>query len=304
MQNQIPSNRPEWTIIKLIKWATAYFKSHDIEGPRTSAEILLAHILGVKPIDLYLRYDQPLQGNELSAFKVLLKRRIDREPVAYIVGQKGFWTIDLAVTSDVLIPRPETECLVESAIEALSREETSTPKRLLDLGTGSGAVILSLAAQRSGHLYFASDISPQAIGIAQANARRYYPGEKIQFFCADWFSALGANSNYFDMILSNPPYIRTTDMEKLQPEIQAYEPAIALDGGHDGLCCVRRIIEQAYRYLKPRGLLIMEIDHDQKDDVHRLMRECCRYENFLCKKDYRGHDRVIQMRKKMLRMDV
>ena len=303
MQNRIPSNRPEWTIIKLIKWATAYFKSHDIEGPRTSAEILLAHILGVKPIDLYLRYDQPLQSDELSAFKVLLKRRIDREPVAYIVGQKGFWSIDLAVTNDVLIPRPETECLVEFALEALPQEETSTEKRLLELGTGCGAIILSLAFQQPDHLYFASDVSLNAIGIAQANARRYCLEDKVHFFCGNWLSPLDPNSDFFDMILSNPPYIRSADMEKLQPEIQAYEPAIALDGGADGLCCVRRVIDQAYRYLKPRGVLMLEIGHDQKDDVYRLMRECGRYENFLCKKDYRGHDRVIRMRKKMLRTD-
>jgi release factor glutamine methyltransferase len=303
MQNQIPDSRPEWTIIKLIKWATAYFKSHDIEGPRTSAEILLAHILGVKPIDLYLRYDQPLHGDELSAFKVLLKRRIDREPVAYIVGQKGFWSIDLAVTNDVLIPRPETECLVEFALEALPQEETSTAKRLMELGTGSGAIILSLASQQPDHLYFASDVSLNAIGIAQANARRYGLEDKIHFFCGNWLSPLGPNSDFFDMILSNPPYIRSADIEKLQPEIYAYEPVIALDGGSDGLCCLRRIIDQAYRYLKPRGVLMLEIGYDQKDDVHRLMRECGRYENFRCKKDYRGHDRVIQMRKKMLRTD-
>ena len=120
MKNQLNSRPPEWTIIKLLKWATTYFRSHDIESPRASAEILLAHALDLGRIDLYLRYDQPLDGEELSRFKALIKRRLKREPVAYIIGQKGFWSIDLNVSGDVLIPRPETECLVDAALEALS----------------------------------------------------------------------------------------------------------------------------------------------------------------------------------------
>lgn len=304
MQNRITSRRPEWTIIKLLNWATSYFKSRDIEGPRTSAELLLAHVLGVKRIDLYLRYDQPLLGDELSRFKALIKRRIDREPVAYIVGQKGFWSIDLAVSNDVLIPRPETECLVEVALEMLAGESATIPKRILELGTGSGAVILALANQYPGHLYFASDVSPNAIGIARMNARQLRLEDNIHFFCGDWLSPLGPESDYFDIILSNPPYIKSADMDQLQPEINIYEPAIALDGGGDGLCCVRRIVNQAFGYLKPRGALMLEIGHDQKEDVHSIMRECGRYDNFFCTKDYQGHDRVIRMTKKMLRTDI
>ena len=304
MQNQITSRRPEWTIIKLLNWATSYFKSHDIEGPRTSAELLLAHVLGVKRIDLYLRYDQPLLGDELSRFKALIKRRLDREPVAYIVGQKGFGSIDLAVTDDVLIPRPETECLVEVALEMLSNESTTIPKRILELGTGSGAVILALANQHPGAFYFASDVSPKAVGIARMNARRLRLEDNIHFFCGNWLSPLGPESDYFDMILSNPPYIKSADMDKLQPEINIYEPAIALDGGGDGLYCVRRIVNQAFGYLKPGGALMLEIGHDQKEDVHTIMRECGRYDNFFCTKDYQGHDRVIRMTKKMLQTDI
>jgi release factor glutamine methyltransferase len=301
MQNRVPSTRPEWTIIKLIRWATEYFKTRDVEGPRTSAEILLAHILGVKPIDLYLRYDQPLQGDELSAFKVLLKRRVNREPVAYIVGRKGFWSIDLNVSDDVLIPRPETECLVESALDVLSQEETSAVIKILELGTGSGAVILSLAFKKPEHLYYASDVSPDAIGVAQANARQHHLEGKVHFFCGDWLSPLRIAGGCFDIILSNPPYIRTADMDMLQPEIRSYEPAVALDGGDDGLRCIGRIIDQAHQHLRPGGLLILEIGHDQREDVYRMMRACGRFEDFLCKKDYRGSDRVVQMRKKMLR---
>ncbi|MHC4325725.1 MAG: peptide chain release factor N(5)-glutamine methyltransferase [Planctomycetota bacterium] len=304
MQNKSTARRHEWTIIKLLNWAISYFKSHDIEGPRTSAELLLAHVLGVKRIDLYLRYDQPLLSDELSRFKALIKRRIDREPVAYIVGKKGFWSIDLAVSDDVLIPRPETECLVEVAQKTLSNESALPRKRILELGTGSGAVILALASQHPDHFYFATDVSPNAIGIARLNSRRLGLQENIRFFCGNWLSPLRPESDYFDMILSNPPYIKSADIDKLQPEIHIYEPAIALDGGDDGLCCLRRIINLAFRYLKPRGVLMLEIGHDQKEDVHAIMRECDRYDNFFCTQDYQGHDRVIRVTKKLLRTDI
>jgi release factor glutamine methyltransferase len=302
MKNDQKPRPPEWTIIKLLKWATSYFRSHDIESPRASAEILLAHALNLQRIDLYLRYDQPLDGDELNGFKVLLKRRVKREPVAYIVGQKGFWSIDLKVTGDVLIPRPETECLVEKALDALSGTSTAAGQRVLELGTGSGAVILALAFQQPDPVYFASDASLNAIGIARANAGRLHLEEHIRFFGGDWFAALDPESGCFDLILSNPPYIKSAEMENLQPEILNYEPVHALDGGPDGLSSLRRIIEHAHQYLKPGGMLMVEIGHDQQADVHRIMQQCGHYDRFTCTQDYSGLDRVVQMRKKMLRM--
>ena len=146
MQNQPTSGNTHWTIIKVVQWATSYFKTHDIESPRVSAEILLAHTLKCERIDLYLNHDQPLVADELSRFKTLIKRRINREPVAYIIGVKEFWSMDLEVTRDVLIPRPETECLVEAALDLLSENSGSQSRRILDVGTGSGAIILALAS--------------------------------------------------------------------------------------------------------------------------------------------------------------
>ncbi|MGD8471481.1 MAG: HemK/PrmC family methyltransferase, partial [Desulfobacteraceae bacterium] len=142
MQNQTKPRPPEWTLIKLIQWATAYFDRHHIDSPRATAEILLAHAIGSKRIDLYLHYDQPLNSDELNCFKALIKRRINREPVAYIVGHKEFWSIDLEVNRNVLIPRPETECLVEKALESLAADSDPENKSILELGTGSGAVII------------------------------------------------------------------------------------------------------------------------------------------------------------------
>jgi release factor glutamine methyltransferase len=303
MQNQHKPNHPEWKIVKLIQWAAAYFKTHGIDSPRSTAEILLAHVLHTKRIDLYLNYDQPLTGDELQHFKVLLKRRIKREPVAYIVGTKGFWSIDVLVSSDVLIPRPETECLVERAIAALSDDSSSRTKRILELGTGSGAVIVSLAAHYPMHSYFASEISYAAIQIAYRNARRHQLENKIHFFSGDWLAPLRLQNYFFDLILSNPPYIKTEAVAHLQPEIAAFEPVIAIDGGSDGLDSIKQIVQAAHQYLKPGGTLMLEIAHDQKEEIQRIMTQCGHYDHFVCRKDYRGDDRVVEMRKKMLRDD-
>jgi release factor glutamine methyltransferase len=303
MQNQHKPNHPEWRIVELIRWATSYFKSHDIDSPRSTAEILLAHVLHTQRIDLYLNYDQPLTDDELQRFKVLLKRRIKREPVAYIVGNKGFWSTDVLVSSDVLIPRPETECLVERAAAALADDSGTRTKRILELGTGSGAVIISLAAHHPAHIYFASEISYEAIQMAYRNARRHHLEANIHFFSGDWCAPLRLGKYFFDMILSNPPYIKTEAVANLQPEIVAFEPIIALDGGSNGLDSITQIVQTAHHYLKPGGKLMLEIAHDQQEDIHRIMTQCGHYDNFVCQKDYSGADRVVEMRKKMLRGD-
>ena len=249
-------------------------------------------------IDLYLNHDQPLVADELSRFKTLIKRRINREPVAYIIGVKEFWSMDLAVTRDVLIPRPETECLVEAALDFLSENSGSQSKRILDVGTGSGAIILALASQKPGHLYFASDLFPKAVELARKNAERHNLLGYIHFFVGDWFSGLNPVKSGFDMIVSNPPYIPGSLIPKLQPEIYRFEPVSALDGNEDGLFCLRKIIGAAYHYLKPYGVLLLEVGYDQRDYVHAIVSQCGRYEDVYFKKDYSEYDRVVHMRKK------
>ena len=296
MQNQSKSEFPEWTIIKLLDWTTSYFKSHDIDSPRSTAEILLAHTLGLKRIDLYLRYDQPLTGDELLLFKTYIKRRINREPVAYIVGAREFWSMDLAVTKDVLIPRPETECLVESALSL--PELGPGPKRILELGTGSGAIILALASERPGYIYFASDSSVEAVKLAFMNAKLHHFDGKINFFTGDWLEPLKNSGRLFDMIISNPPYIRTFDIPDLQPEIYKYEPLMALDGGKDGLDSIKNIIFEAHAFLVQKGILLLEIGHNQKDQIKEIIDDCGNYENVFFNKDYSGHYRMVCMRNK------
>jgi len=289
-----PANS-QWTIIKLLQWASSYLKTHDIDSPRATGEILLAHALKCERIDLYLNFDQPLAGDELKAFKTLIKRRIRREPVAYILGVKEFWSLDIEVTKDVLIPRPETECLVETALELLSRHASSQSWRILDLGTGSGAIIIALASQQPRHTYFASDRSIQAVRVAQRNAGRHNFGGMIHYFNADWLTALNQKTSAFDMIVSNPPYIPSRVIEELQPEIHGYEPIGALDGSDDGLECFKKIINSAHRYLKPGGVLLLEIGHDQQDDIRRIVSDSGPYDDVSSTKDYAGHDRVVWM---------
>jgi release factor glutamine methyltransferase len=302
MQNQQTPKAPEWTILKLLKWATPYFKSHDIDSPRATAEILLAHVLKIERIDLYLRYDQPVFSNELAQFKVLIKRRISREPLAYIVGIKEFWSMDFSITKDVLIPRPETEHLVEAVLRLLPEDSNSgsspEPKRIFELGTGSGAIILALASTRTNNLFYASDRSFKAVALARQNARHHRLEKRVNFFCADWFAPLRNGISRFDMIISNPPYIPTRDLHRLQPEIYKFEPISALDGDTDGLGCLKHIINNAHLYLNRRGRLMLEIGHDQKNDVRKMIDSCRNYENIVFTKDYSGYDRVVQMTKK------
>jgi len=302
MQNQPTATDPEWTIIKLLRWTTSYFESRDIDGPRIEAEILLAHALQLQRIDLYLRYDEPLSSDELSRFKGLIKRRINREPVAYIVGSKEFWSMDFIVTKDVLIPRPETEFLVEAAINLLPQDSASnpilTPKHILELGTGSGAVVLALASMRPCHLFFASDTITAAVRLAKQNAKHHGFESRVIFICADWFGPFKDKRPVFDMIVSNPPYVPSRVIGKLQPEIVKYEPISAIDGSEDGLSCLRHIINNAHLYLQRKGHLLLEIGHDQKNDVQKIVDQCAKYENVVYTKDYSGYDRVVQMQKK------
>jgi release factor glutamine methyltransferase len=298
MKIQATNRNTPWTILELLNWAASYFKSHAIDNPKSTAEILLSHALKLQRIDLYLQYDRPLNRDELSTFKQLIQRRRNREPVAYIVGYKEFWSLPLAVTQDVLIPRPDTECLVETALDILNHEPVGVPLRILDLGTGSGAIILSLASQCQGPVYFASDISEKATALAKANALKNGLTH-IHFFTGDWLVPLRTSARPFDLIVSNPPYIPSSEIPNLQAEICRYEPLSALDAGADGLVCLRYLVQNVWPYLKPGGHLIVEIGYNQKEDVTALALAARRYEAISARKDYSGHDRVVCMRRRV-----
>lgn len=299
MNIQATDKNNPWTILKLLDWAASYFKSHDIDNPKSTAEILLSHALQLQRIDLYLQYDRPLNRDELSIFKKLVQRRRNREPVAYIVGKKEFWSLPLAVTQDVLIPRPDTECLVETALGILAHEPAGSSPRILDLGTGSGAIILSIASQCQDPVYFASDISEKATALAKANAVENGLTH-VHFFTGDWLVPLRTSAKPFDLIVSNPPYIPSGEIPDLQPEICRYEPLSALDAGDDGLVCLQHLIQNVWPYLKPGGHLAMEIGYNQKEAVTAMASADGHYETISVQKDYGGHDRVVCMRRRKL----
>ena len=287
----------DWTILKLLAWTTSFFKSHGIESPRADAEILLAHTLGSERITLYAHHDQPLNPDELRRFKAFIKRRAAREPVAYIVGRKGFWSLELAVTPDVLIPRPETECLVERALEFLPRDAAAGTLRVLELGTGSGAIVLALAQERPTHRFYALDRSTAALVVARRNARRAGLQGRVHFWAANWCDAFRPGPPLFDLIVSNPPYVRAADIAGLQPEIGRFEPPRALDGGPDGLRELGRIIRQAPPFLNAGGRLLLEIGWDQAKALRVLAADCGPYREATVFQDYSGLDRVLQLKK-------
>lgn len=294
MPNASTPDRSTWTILELVRWTTDYFGSHHLESPRAEAEILLAHTLGARRIDLYLNHDQPLDKDERQRFKTAIKRRLSGEPAAYITGTREFWSLELDVGPEVLIPRPETECLVEAVLPFWGKQPHSS-RRMLDLGTGSGAIVIALVHEQPEGGYLAMDRSIRAIQLARHNARKHRVDDRIAWYCGNWFAPLNPAQAPFDLIVSNPPYIPSGEIDGLQPEVRDYEPRLALDGSSDGVACLRAIIESAYRYLRPGGMLALEMGYDQARAVTEIANRAGQYDCLRIVKDYSGLDRVAVM---------
>ena len=280
-----------WDIKRLIKWSAEYLKKRGIDAPRLTSELLLASALNCSRLDLYLHYDKPLKQEELSAFKVLLKRRLAHEPLPYILGEKEFFSLRFKVTPATFIPRPETERLVEVAVEIIKGGHFSQPY-ILDWGTGCGAIAICLAKEFIGAHIIATDISKEALECAKQNARLH----KVSIGLIKSRDLGCFKEGYLHFIVSNPPYIRTATLNKLAPEIKDYEPRYALDGGPNGLKYISYLINQCPRYIRKGGWLIMEIGYDQKKDIERLIPNS--YDPPIFFKDYIGHVRVIALKVK------
>jgi release factor glutamine methyltransferase len=280
-----------WTILKLLHWTTDYFNRNKVAEPRASAEVLLAHLLSQDRLFLYLNYDRPMEAEELAAFRTLVKRRLAGEPNQYITGMQEFWSLPFRVSPNVLIPRPETEVLLETVLEFLG----SSPHemRVLDLGTGSGAIAVALARELAVTNIVATDSSLAALKLAQENAVLNQVDSKIDFVCADLFSAFSPGAVKFTVVATNPPYLSQADFAKLSPEIRDYEPRYALDGGLDGLAAIRPIIQEASSVLSQQGALIMEIGADQAESVSTLVKDNRHYGRYKIIKDYSSLDRVL-----------
>jgi len=280
-----------WTIKRLLQWTTDFLQKKGVDAPRLTAEILLAHILKKDRLYLYVHYDQPLTLYELATFKKLLKRRISHEPLAYIIGEQAFWSLSFKVTSAVIIPRPETERLIEVSLEIIQQRGLTSPW-ILDWGTGSGVIAVVLGKEIKKAHMVATDISFPALKVAKENAFRH----KVKTLFLLTKDLTPFKSTVFDIIVSNPPYIKTKDIPTLAPEIQ-YEPIEALDGGEDGLKYIGYLLKKAHVYLKSKGYLIMEIGYNQRKSIEELIASLPCWKEALFFKDYAGLERVVVIEK-------
>lgn len=253
-----------WTIGAILKWSEQYFGSHGADTPRLDAEVLLSYLLGQKRIFLYVHFDQPLTAEELARYREMVKRRAAGEPVAYICGEKEFMGLTFKVTPAVLVPQPDTETLVEAAIERLKGKEGA---RIADVCTGSGAIALALAHYLPESSVTATDISSDALEIAKQNAEALGLSERVQFFEGDLLAPLSGET--FDAIVSNPPYIPSAEIAGLPREVRA-EPIIALDGGADGLDFYRRLVGESAVLLKDGGFLAVECGDTQAGTIAEM----------------------------------
>ncbi|MFW6163941.1 MAG: peptide chain release factor N(5)-glutamine methyltransferase [Planctomycetota bacterium] len=294
MSASTPSPGEPWTILRLLDWTTRFFESKGIDTARLDAELLLAHALGCRRIDLYARYDEVPDGQPLDQFREMVRQRARRVPAKYLTGETEFRSLALAVEPSVIIPRPETEFLVEQALERVPVEEEE--QVLADLGTGSGAIAIALAVERPQARVVATDASAEALAVARANAERHEVAEQIAFRQGCWFEALEAG-RAFDAIVSNPPYVATADLDAAMPEVRHHEPRAALDGGPDGRDALRELVAEAPAWLKPGGWLIVEVGAGQAQAVADLARETGAYAVIDVAPDFAGIDRVVAMQK-------
>ena len=279
-----------WHVLELLEWTAGYFEKHQIPNPRLDAEVLLGHLLQKSRLQLYLHFDMPVFQDDLTVFRELIKKRIAHTPISYLTNRKEFMSLDFYVDESVLIPRPETEFIVETILKT----KGDTPQRLLEIGTGSGVIAISLAVNKPEWEIIATDISNDALTVAEKNRDAHDCTERITFLHGDLFEPIKSlDSSRFNWIVSNPPYIMSKDRDNLSPDVRDHEPAIALFAGEDGLSIIRRLIAEAPNYLHPKGKLIFEIGDKQAESVKTLLAKQPAYQNYRFIKDYAGKDRVV-----------
>jgi release factor glutamine methyltransferase len=332
-----------WTILEILRWTTEYFRDKGVSEPRASAEVLLAHTLGVSRLDLYLRFDQPLNPEELARFKSLVVRRRQGEPVAYLTGHREFWSLDFQVTPAVLIPRPETETLVAATVEVVKKElgsegqgptapaltenspkpspqtpyrglgmefeeregELNSPNPPLNLplpwglevGVGSGAMVVALAKELPKMHWIGVDVSAAALAVARNNARRHELLDRVHLLQGDLIAGLKPQA-FFDTLVANLPYVPKRMWETLPRDIKDYEPREAFLGGEDGLDLIRPLIRQAHQYIKAGGWVLLEVGDRQAKKVEALLQETGAYDRVEKIKDFSGIDRVVRARRR------
>jgi release factor glutamine methyltransferase len=282
------------TSAEALRWGVTYLQACGIERARLDAEVLLMHCLRWERTALYRERDYQLTGDEALCFHELVRRRGAEEPIAYLTGAREFWSLPFAVRPGVLIPRPDTEWVVEAALRyAPQFLRLRSPCKILDIGTGSGNIAIAVASSIAGVEVTAIDLSPEALAVAQRNAQSCQVTERIHFVRGDLLSALNPRRVRFDLLLSNPPYVAAEDWHALPTTVRCYEPRAALDGGRDGLLFYRRLCVEALPFLSDDGIAIVEVGHRQAGDVSRLLMQSQQWEVLEIVQDYGGIDRVV-----------
>jgi release factor glutamine methyltransferase len=282
--------KERWTVRRVLAWTGDFLRTKGVDTPRLDAEVLLAHALGVDRLHLYLDLDRPLDACERTAYRDLVRRRAAREPVSLIVGFREFWSLPIKVTQGVLVPRPETEILVERVLAHVA--DIPAP-RILEIGSGTGAISIALARELPETSVVATEVDPVAIRLTDANVRTSDVRGRVHLVKTDVVCGIRAEP-LFDVICSNPPYIRTSELGNLPAEVRLFEPRRALDGGEDGLAVVRRIVEETFGMIKASGAIILEIGAGQEDAVAALLYARYPGVSVTIHRDLAGLPRVVQ----------
>jgi len=283
---------PEWTIQKLLNWITRYLTEKSVDSPRLSAELLLSSVLSLKRIELYTNFDNLVAQDHLDRLRELVKRAAQHEPIAYLTGKTEFYSLELEITRDCLIPRPETELLVERAVEFL-RTRTAT-QLVCDLCTGSGCIAVAIAANSSEASIIATDISRAALTVASRNVEKHCLRDRVKLLCGNLFDPIipEMQKAKFDLIVCNPPYVSTAEFHALPRNIRDHEPKLALLAGVDGLDVYQRITEKVDDFLKENGALMLEIGYAQGLPVRQLLEKTGLFAQIKIEKDHQNNDRI------------
>jgi len=287
--NQSPPSEDVWTVSRVLDWTVKHLKQNGSPSPRLDAEVLLAHARRCPRIKLYTDFDQPMTDAQRAIMRDLVKRRAQSEPVAYLIGEREFYSLTFQLTRDVLIPRPDTEVLV---MELIERARNFPSPKILDLGTGSGCIAVTAAVNLPQAAVTVVDVSPAALEVARSNAMRHKVDSRMEFFEGDLFGPVSDGSR-FDFIVSNPPYIPSGELAELQVDVRKHEPQLALDGGPDGLDIIRRIVADLPRFLTESGTFLVEIDPPQSAAVQTMLSETGHFEKISTVKDLAGEQRVV-----------
>lgn len=287
-----------WSIGKLLSWTADYLKKMRSESPRLDAEVLLAQVLSCDRVQLYTHYEDEVSAAARAEFRELVRRRAAGTPVAYLVGRKEFYSLPLAVSPAVLIPRPDSEFVVVEFLAAMQQRADSGERLAVDVGTGSGNLALACAQHDGRTRFLAIDKSPEALRVAEKNARALGLHDRVSFLEGDLLAPVASRAP-FDAIISNPPYIPTADIATLDPGVRDHEPHSALDGGPDGLRVVARLIEEAAPLLKPGGYLIVEIGTAQEEPVRALVGAQSGLTLAPTVRDHANHPRVVRAKRAM-----